>query len=74
MQVIKYWNKHFKLKEDSSQDEIYRYFETMMDQLAIDLDDPMIQKFKNCVYFGQKQVKTVYQGMIYYFGGKIYYG
>ena len=46
----------------------------MMEELAIDLDDPIIHRFKNCLYFGEKQTKTVYEGMICYFSGKLYYG
>jgi len=47
----------------------------MMDELGIEVDGPIIMKFKNCVYFGERKSEgCCYQGIIYYFSGKLYYG
>lgn len=37
--------------------------------------EPTIEKYKNCVYFGEAIKKNQhYQGIVYYFSGEIYYG
>ena len=46
----------------------------MIDELSIGIEDPTIHKYKNCIYFGEKSIKTIHVGIIYYFKQKIYYG
>jgi len=43
--------------------------------MNISINEPCIKKYKNCVYFGDKPLNNeAYEGFIYYFQDKIYYG
>lgn len=42
--------------------------------MSISITNPTIKKYKNCVYFGSLPTNNLYEGIIYYFDHKIYYG
>ena len=75
LKLIDYMGRQKKLNEKSDPSEIFTFFTNLCLSCQIIIKSPAIKKFKNCVYFGypiQKQDK--YQGFLYFYDGKIYYG
>lgn len=35
---------------------------------------PLIKKYKNCVYFGENHGKGQYEGILYHYKNKLYFG
>lgn len=51
------------------------FFKELMTFCRINIGEPFIKKFKNCVYFGEPiSEEDSYEGFLYYFEEKIYYG
>lgn len=51
------------------------FFTRLLDLLSFSLAEPKIEKYKNCVYFGQPIRKNqIYEGIIYYYSGVVYFG
>lgn len=72
--MIKYWNTAAKIDEETSMETISDIFAQLIEALGISTANPTIKKYKNCVYMGGQQSASAYEGIIYYFDCKLYYG
>lgn len=64
-----------KITSSASLKDILVFFTRMLELLNYSVVEPKVEKYKNCVYFGQPIRKNqIYEGMVYYYCGIIYYG
>lgn len=64
-----------KLSNKSNLKEITTFFCKLMELGNYIIPSPKIEKYTDCVYFGDMSKKNqVHEGMIYYYSGDIYYG
>lgn len=72
--VLKYCSIH-QIGSASSLKEILVFFTRLMELLNFSLPEPKIEKYRNCVYFGQPIRKNqIYEGIVYYYSGVVYFG
>ena len=72
--VLKYCSLH-QINNLSPLKEILIFFTRLPDLLNFSLPEPKVEKYKNCVYFGQPIRKNqIYEGIVYYYSGAVYFG
>lgn len=72
--VLKYCSLHH-INSASPLKEILIFFTHLLDLLNFTLPEPKVEKYKNCVYFGQPIRKNqIYEGIVYYYSGAVYFG
>lgn len=72
--VLKYCSIH-QISSISSLKEVLIFFTRLLELLGFSLLEPKIEKYKNCVYFGQPIRKNqIYEGIVYYYSGVVYFG
>ena len=74
IELIKFWNSRPKITPKTSTETVSTFFEQLIDELHLLVRDPIIKKYKNCVFFGEKGNSGSHQGILHYYNHKVYYG
>jgi hypothetical protein len=72
--VLKYCNIH-QISSVSSLKDVLVFFTRLLEVLNFSLPEPKIERYKNCVFYGQPIRKNqIYEGIVYYYSGVVYFG
>ena len=68
--ILDYVKNSSKLTRETDPEFAFSYFVNLVPYLK----KPLIKKFKNCLFFGENATRPSYQGFLYFFNDKFYYG